>query len=93
MFFDEELEVIFGEHLDDETPKGFVDDLMKCWKRRMPQPNVGVQTFINEVRKMDYSWQLFCKKHKGFKIDAFRTLVLNCADDELKEKFRKAFHW
>lgn len=30
MFFGEELEVIFEDHLDDETPKGFVDDLMKC---------------------------------------------------------------
>ena len=94
MFFDEELEKIVEENKNNsiyETIKA----ILICWKNRLPNPeNMTVQDFINEVRKMESGWQLFCKRHQEFKADSFKDFILNGVEDEDKKKeFKKAFHW
>lgn len=93
MFFEDELEQIVENHKEDDSSKEMVKDILICWKNRIPDPD-NVQNFINKVRQLEYGWQLFCKKHKEFKPQAFRNFILEGVSEETKkEQFRKAFHW
>ena len=105
MFFDDELDKIFedgqekGEHIE-TTAKKLLD---ACWKNAMgdgtiPQSAVGIKAWQDKVRRTEWSWRLFAKKHKGlFKEDGFKSAVLKSAEEtkgkDYAEKFRKFFKW
>ena len=92
MFFDEELEKIVTDMKD--NPKEMTKEVVSCIKRRLPNIESGVQNFLNDIRKMDSGWQLFCKRHPEFKINGFRDLILSRAeDDNARENIKKVLRW
>ena len=53
-------------------------ELIEVLKRRMPDPESGVRTFLNGLKQIDVGWELFCKKHPNrFNEDAFRAMITN----------------
>ena len=76
MFLDEELEQI---HLDNQDIKIRAKSLMRACLNRLPNPkDVEVEVYLNALKSVDYSWQLFCKRHLMYKADWFRDFVLRC---------------
>lgn len=105
MFFDDKLNEIFedgqakGEPMS-ATAKKLLD---LCWQNAMgdgtiPESAWAIKMWQDKVRKTEWSWRLFAKKHKGlFKEDGFKSVVLKAAQktkgEQYAEKFRKFFKW
>ena len=91
MFLDEELESIFKEN-------GFNEDtsykLMQACFRRLPDPkNVRGIDFMNDLRKVESGWKLFCKRHEEFRPDGFRYTMMKLCSDILTKPALEYLHW
>ena len=105
MFFDDTLSKIFEDGQAKGEPIGVIAKklLDTCWKNAMgdgeiPTSAWEIKLWQDNVRKTEWSWRLFAKKHKGlFKEDGFRSAVLKAAENtkgkDYAEKFRKFFKW
>ena len=89
MFLDDELEAIYTTN--GFTPKTSIRLLQACL-RRIPNPDAVKPTdFLNEIRKIEGGWKLFCKKHSEFNPDGFRKfMITHCS---LNERTREYLHW
>ena len=92
MFLDDELIQIYNEQKEDMFK--CVQSLVDAMVKRMPRPgNVTPGSNpINEFKRIDSSWRLFCKKIGDplMKPDGFRNLVKS-ADAE--GKVTRALGW
>ena len=105
MFFDDKLNEIFENGQANGEPINIIVKklLETCWNNAMgdgtiPESSLGIKKWQDRVRKTEWSWRLFAKKHKGlFKEDGFKSAVLKSAQEakgkEYAEKFRKFFKW
>ena len=94
MFLDDELNEIFEQ-------KGFEKEtsleLIKACRKRIDFDN-GWDALCNSLKRTDFSWRLFCKKHRLYDEDGFRKVFFyGLGDDEkglrLQEKVKKALNW
>ena len=94
MFLDDKLNEIVDNRANYKTDKDFIDAIIKTIVSEIPNPKkVFGQEFINKLRQIEFSFQLFCKRNKGmFKTDWFRNFVLESAGEN-RELFRKALRW
>ena len=91
MFLDDELEAIYTENgFNPETSFR----LLKACLNRIPKPDqVRPTDYFNEIRKIEGSWKLFCKRHGEFEPDGFRKCVKELCADILTEPVLKQLHW
>ena len=94
MFLDDKLNEIVENRANYETDNDFSRAIIKTIVSEIPNPEkVSIQEYINKLRQIEFSFQLFCKRNKGmFKSDWFRNFVLESAGEH-KEMFRKALKW
>ena len=90
MFLDEELDQVLKHSISSQEERtSFPVNLLKCMVKRLPHPNqVPYQDCITEIKRIDNSWKLFCKKHPDvpFSKEFWRNWVLrNDKDDKLKK--------
>lgn len=60
---------------------------------RVPKSNeVSIHDFLIEIKRIDNSWQLFCKNHPTikFKKDYWRNFILS---KDKEDKFKKVLCW
>lgn len=94
MFLDDELnEIVEQKGFGKETSL----ELLKACMKRIDFDN-GSSALCNSLKRIDFSWRLFCKKHKLYNEDGFRKVYLrSIGDDEealrLQEKVKKALNW
>lgn len=87
MFLDEKLEKIHSENSD----KGkCAKELITACVESLDKTNVT--TYLGSLKRVDYSWKLFCKKHKEYNIEGFRNYVLKCAEDKASI-YKKVLNW
>lgn len=83
MFLDDELTQIYNEQKADMTK--CVQSLFDAMVKRMPKPEniTPGSNPLNEFKRIDASWRLFCKKvgDPVLKPDGFRSVVKS-ADTE-----------
>lgn len=80
----------FSEQMEQELTKRIKQDLVE----RIPDPkNVSINSWTNIVRQIDFSFQLFCKRHPQVKSDWFREFILAPLDDQSKNMMKKLFRW
>lgn len=89
MFLDDELEAIY-------TANGFSKEtsfkLLQACLKRIPKPDMVKPTdFLNEIRKIEGGWKLFCKKHSEYKPEGFREFMISHCN--LDERVREYLHW
>lgn len=74
MFLDEELSKIHEENGFSE--KTSVKLMYACFNR-IPNPDKlgSVQDWLNEVRKTENGWKLFCKSHPQYREEGFRLVA------------------
>lgn len=73
MFLDDELENIYN---DDELKEQKSFRLCQACLNRLPNPkDLTPQDFLNEIKKIEGSWKLFCTRHPEYKPDGWRILV------------------
>ena len=94
MFLDDELNEIFEQK---GFEKGTSLELIKACMKRIDIEH-GWNGLYNSLKRTDFSWHMFCKKHNLYKEDGFRKVYLhNLGDDEeglrLQEKVKKALNW
>ena len=91
MFLDDELESI----CQDETiceEKSFM--LFQACLKRIPKPDqVRPQDFLNEIRKIEGGWKLFCKRHPQYRPEGFRDLMMKQCGDILSKPVLEYLHW
>ena len=94
MFLDEELEQIYST--EEKSSRG-----LKLWEAcigRLPKTaENNPEIFINSLRQIDNSWQLFAKRHSDMNPEFFRKAILDYAvpEDmpELREKLKRNLKW
>ena len=89
MFLDDELESIYTEN-------GFSQEtsykLLRACLKRIPNPDtVRATDLLNEIRKIEGGWKLFCKKHSKYKPEGFREFMISHCN--LDERVREYLHW
>ena len=91
MFLDEELESIY----QDETIKEEKSlKLFQACLKRLPKPEqVGPLDFLNEIRKIESGWKLFCKRHSQYRPEGFRDCMMKRCGDILSKSVLKYLHW
>lgn len=91
MFLDDELEAIYTTNgCNKETPSM----LMKACLKRLPKPgHKGVGDYFNEIRKIEASWKLFCKRHGEYNPEGFKEYMKVLCADILTEPMLKLLHW
>ena len=94
MFLDEELSKIHEENGFSEST---LVKLMRACFNRVPSPAdlESFQYWLNEVRKIESGWKLFCKSHPEYKEEGFRlTAKRMWADIEnVEEEVYKNLGW
>ena len=95
MFLDEELEqILFAKELKTKEDVGeLAKTLLQCMVKRLPNPlEVSPHDFLIEIKRIDNSWRLFCKKHPTLKFrdDFWRSSVLL---NDKEGKIKKALGW
>lgn len=91
MFLDDELEAIYKENGDSkETSFQLVNACMK----RIPKPDaMSPEYFLNEVRKIEGGWKLFCKRHPEYKPNGFMDLLMTHYGWADNPSIIKYLHW
>lgn len=89
MFLDEELESINQDETISEEKSVM---LVKACLKRLPNPQqVRPQDFLNEIRKIEGGWKLFCKRHPQYRPEGFRDLMIkHCRLSQLSLEY---LHW
>lgn len=87
MFLDEKLEKIYSENSD--RGKRAKELIIACVESL---DKTNVTTYLDSLKRVDYSWKLFCKKYKEYDINGFRNYVLKCAEDKA-DVYKKALGW
>ena len=91
MFLDDELEAIYQ---DETINKEKLLKLFKACLKRIPKPDqVRPQDFLNEIRKIEGGWKLFCKRHPQYRPERFRDLMKEICGDILSKPVLKYLHW
>ena len=90
MFLDDELEAIYTEHgFSTETS---VRLLKACIARiRKPEDCPRPEDFLNDIKRIENGWKLFCKRHSEFNPDGIKRFY--CKDNNLPPKILKYMHW
>ena len=67
---------------------------MACIKR-IPNPKqVSPQHYLNEIRKIEGGWKLFCKRHPTkYRPEGFRDLMMKLCCDTLSKPVLEYLHW
>lgn len=91
MFLDDELEAIYkGNGFSEETSFQLVHACIK----RIPKPGaMSPECFLNEVRKIEGGWKLFCKRHPEYNPNGFRELLMIHFGWADKPSVIKYLHW
>lgn len=87
MFLDEKLEKIYSENSD--RGKRAKELIITCVESL---DKTNATTYLDSLKRVDYSWKLFCKKYKEYNINGFRNYVLKCAGFKA-DVFKKALGW
>lgn len=91
MFLDDELEAIYQ---DETLGKEKSRKLFQACIKRLPNPEqVRPQHFLNEIRKIEGGWKLFCKRHPQYWSEGFRDLMMKQCGDILSKPVLKYLHW
>lgn len=85
MFLDDKLMEIWEE--SQGSGKSIIDvcqEMMDECTSRIPNPaDVSVTDWINDVKRIDNGWRLFCKRNGFFKADAFKdVMMMRCGTDK-----------
>lgn len=99
MFLDDKLEAIYNEGKacgKSQTEIG-TELLNECWARvkgdKNPETSVEIKNWLNNLRKVEWYWRLFARKHKGeFREDGFKEIVLNRVGEH-REMFKRNLKW
>ena len=98
MFLDDKLEQIYNDGMEEGLPLSVITGKLhkELWSivtgGEEPKTPTEVQAFLTRVRKVEWSWRLFAKRHKDFKVDGFKELVLESAGDK-REVFKRNLKW
>ena len=95
MFLDDELDLIWKQFMP-EDEKAML--LIEACRKRFGNPHdIGVKAWANNVKKAEFSWQLFAKKHPEIKPDGLRNVVAEAFDETLATQLNtnayKLFGW
>ena len=91
MFLDEELESIYQDETINDK-KSFM--LFQACLKRIPKPEQGrPQDFLNEIRKIEGGWKLFCKRHPQYRPEGFHDLMMKQCGDILSKPVLEYLHW
>ena len=91
MFLDEELESICQ---DETINKEKSLKLVQACLNRLPNPEqVSPQDFLNEIRKIEGGWKLFCKRHTQYNPEGFRKCMMKQCEDLLSKPILEYLHW
>ena len=85
MFLEDELNEAYAKMADNKI---MVDILVS----RLPDPNiVGVDGFLNEIKKVHFIWKKFCATHPQYNPEGFKRIMLSASKDneQVKEHFNK----
>lgn len=90
MFLDEELNKIHEEG-------GFCEEtsvkLIQACFNRLPKPeDLTSRDYINEIKKIEGSWRLFCKSHVEYNPDGFRIATM-FTGGAVGKPIYKALNW
>ena len=95
MFLDDKLQEIYDENKDRkivEVCQALIDECVS----RIPNPDtMSVGDWLNNLRRIDSSWQLFCKKNPIFNKHGFRDVMMGRVGDDSPEynEIFKALRW
>ena len=89
MFLDEELESICQDETISQEKSVM---LVKACLKRLPDPyKVSSLCFLNEIRKIEGGWKLFCSRHPQYRPEGFRELMIkHCG---LSKPVLEYLHW
>ena len=96
MFLSDELEKIFNET---GCEKDLVIDLLECCLQTLIPLKQKMlitgdpQEMLSQIKRIDYTWREFCKKHSEFEPDGFRNAFLKMQKPELAEKLKREINW
>lgn len=92
MFLDEELELIHNDSSVEDKDKS-VALLEACTKRLPDAIKVSPTDFLNEVKKVESGWRLFCKNHPKYKPDGLRKCLEKLWGDALTQPIKSYLGW
>lgn len=91
MFLDDKLEVIYHDtnNRDERNVR-----LITFCVNSLPDPTKdGTAPFLDAIMRVDYSFQLFAKRHDDVSPTMFRDYVVKKTDKEVVDKIKKYVHW
>lgn len=88
MFLDEKLEKIHSEYSADKNE--CVKKLIITCIESLDKTNIT--TYLDSLKRIDYSWKLFCKKYKEYSMNGFRNYVLKCTANKA-DIYKKLLGW
>ena len=90
MFLEDELNEIYNKEgvTQDSTFK-----MIKAIHERTPNPENGVENYVNAVRRNDYIWRSFCKDKPKLNPDGYRLFQLRNLNDMEKAQAIQIFKW
>lgn len=91
MFLDEELEAIYND-AELKEQKSF-RLLQACLKRIPKHEQISTQDFLNEIRKIEEGWKIFCKRHPQYRPEGFRDLMMKLCGDILSKDVLEYLQW
>ena len=89
MFLDEELEQIYSA--EKGTKECAMHLLQACQKRYIEDCRPAQGYTVELIKRIDYSWQVFAKKHEEINNHGFRNFVLR--DPNKSAKFKILLGW
>ena len=91
MFLDDELDLIWKQFIP-EDEKAML--LIKACQKRFGNPHdIGIKAWVNNVKRAEFSWQLFAKKHPEIKPDGLRNVIVEAWDETLNTSAYELFGW
>ena len=92
MFLDDELEAIYTEH--GFNPETSVRLLKACIARiRKIEDCPRPEDFLNDIKRIENGWKLFCKRHPQYRPEGFRDLMMKQCGDILSKPVLEYLHW
>lgn len=81
MFLDDELDLIWRQFIPQDER---VMLLIEACQKRFGNPHyIGIKAWVNNVKKAEFSWQLFAKRHPEIKPDGLRNIVVEAWNETL----------
>ena len=82
MFLDEELTQIWENNSNIPLEEKVEMLILACHSRFGDVNKCGIHAWVQNVKRAEFSWRLFAKKHKEIKEDGLRNVITKMLEDD-----------